>query len=305
MSSGKNGAKNDWFLNGAARAEKMWKMVSEHHVFLHVVLSKRYKYQCVCLVCFGSSKSYKWRTRLYLRNIMSSLSKNHCKTLCFLRILLSLMLQKHRKYQRFSSKGTKMLINTSFLEVFDIKYFTGSNNDSNDNNHNHNHNHNHNNNNNKKKNNICLCVLHCVCLRPWSGRTLPQSGINSNGMNQIKRLLSGHRCYNVWHGESNRFQKKLHMDLSVWTSLYWSNIGVLCWNIRDFVQAKLPHTTAFMLLFFPLCLVLKTSRALDKGSKGLPFKWFNFRFHWALSYPKVYLRYVSTYTTKYKITWIC
>ena len=44
MSGGKSRVKNDRFLSGGACAEKLWKIVSQHPVFLHVVLSKHCKY---------------------------------------------------------------------------------------------------------------------------------------------------------------------------------------------------------------------------------------------------------------------
>ena len=70
---------------------------------------------------------------------------------------MSLMLQKHRKYQHFSSKGTRIALNTRFLDDCGVKYLTGSDNDiDNDNNNDKN---NDNNNNNNKKKNVCYVLV--------------------------------------------------------------------------------------------------------------------------------------------------
>lgn len=57
MSGGKSGAKNNCFLTWGAGAEKMYEIVSKHHVVLRFVFSKHCKYQCFWLNCLGAGSN--------------------------------------------------------------------------------------------------------------------------------------------------------------------------------------------------------------------------------------------------------
>ena len=72
----------------------------------------------------------------------------------------------------FSSKGTKMALNTRFLDEFGVKYLTGSDNDT--------------------------CAYDT--LWPWCGRTLPRSGVNNH---QDGQLVNSHRSTNEKYEKSH------------------------------------------------------------------------------------------------------
>ena len=77
MGGGKNGAKNYWFLNWGARAEKMWKIASKNRVSLHFVFSTQCKYQCFWLVCFDFKPLVKKTSQKTVFSVHSQ--KKQCK----------------------------------------------------------------------------------------------------------------------------------------------------------------------------------------------------------------------------------
>ena len=94
----------------------------------------------------------------------------------------------------FSSKGTKIALNTRFLDDCGVKYLTGSDNDiDNDNNNDKNNDDDDDDDNNNNNNNKNVCYVSCLCL--WPKRDIAQNTVCSKKISKAcgKCKMKGRR----------------------------------------------------------------------------------------------------------------